>query len=107
VDGAPVAVGYAHEFLRLKRVWHRARATELPNRLTAAPCPPPRYGGLYGWPVVLAGLCDESGRCWGDMAPRDDAHSRQRARVITWRGTYSATGQVRGLRFKPLHDIAT
>jgi len=110
VDGAPVAASATPtSFLRLKRVWHRERVRlELPKRLTCCPLPDrPDTAAFMDGPVVLAGLCDEERTLLGDMARPETMLIPDNEREFnTWRGTYRATGQDRGLRFKPLHDIA-
>ena len=110
INGEPVAIQQsASEFVSLNRVWANDRLTlELPKSLTLVPLPDaPDICAFMDGPVVLAGLCDEERTLVGDI---EDAASMLIAHNErewgNWLPNYRTRNQARGLRFKPLYDIA-
>ena len=81
---------------------------ELPKSLTLVPLPDaPDVCAFMDGPVVLAGLCDEERTLVGDI---EDASSmlipHNEREWGNWLPNYRTRNQARGLRFKPLYDIA-
>ena len=95
-------------FATVRRVWNRDRVRlELPRRLVTCPLPDrPDTVAFMDGPVVLAGLCDDERTLVGDPArPADLLIADNEREFDTWFRTYRATGQERGLRFKPLYEV--
>ncbi len=110
IDGETVPVRQgASEFVPIRRTWAQNTITlELPKCLYTAPLPDaPDICAFMDGPIVLAGLCGEERRLVGDP---DDASSLlvpdNEREWGTWLPGYRARHQDRGLRFKPLYDIA-
>jgi DUF1680 family protein len=107
-EDLPVQNG-ASEWLSIRRTWGQDTITlELPKRLYLSPLPDaPDTCAFMDGPVVLAGLCSEERTLVGD---RDDASSMlvpdNEREWGTWLPGYRARHQDRGLRFKPLYEIA-
>ena len=97
-------------FVPLKRVWKNGDVIRilLPRAVTCFPLPEDEstVAFLYG-PLVLAGLCEEE----RILHVPDAAHPEQ---ILThdnerewgsWKSTFRTTGQERGIRFIPLHEV--
>ena len=95
-------------FYSLSRTWHRDSVrVELPKRLTSSAIPDePETVAFMDGPVVLAGLCETEHTLRGDkdepgvmlLPDNERKHGR-------WLTGYRTTGQERGIKFKPLHEI--
>ena len=80
----------------------------LPRAVTSCPLPDQNdmAAFLYG-PVVLAGLCDEERTLRVPDPSRPEqilVHDNERE-WGSWKSTFRATGQERGIRFIPLHEV--
>jgi uncharacterized protein len=99
----------ASEFFSLKRVWSNDRIIlELPKSLTAVPLPDaPDVCAFMDGPIVLAGLCDEERTLVGDIEdPSTILIPHNEREWGNWLPNYHTRHQARGLRFRPLYDIA-
>ena len=95
-------------FYSLSRTWHTDSVrVELPKRLTSSAIPDePGTVAFMDGPVVLAGLCETEHTLRGDkdepgamlLPDNERKHGR-------WLTGYRTTGQERGIKFKPLHEI--
>jgi uncharacterized protein len=107
-ESVPVHQG-ASEFISIRRTWAQDTITlELPKRLYTASLPDaPDICAFMDGPVVLAGLCSEERMLVGN---KDEASSLlvpdNEREWGTWLPGYRARQQDRGLRFKPLYEIA-
>jgi DUF1680 family protein len=109
VNGEAQAVNAAPgAFVAVSRTWHEDRLRlELPKALVAEPLPDERGTVAFlDGPVVLAGLCDEERCLHGDATRPETLLAPDREREWgNWLGGWRATGQERGLRFVPLHEV--
>jgi DUF1680 family protein len=95
-------------YCQIERTWRADTIRlELPKALTASPLPDrPEQVAFLDGPVVLAGLCDEERLLVGDLAdPASLLVPDQEREWRVWKGGYRASGQARGLRFIPLHEV--
>jgi DUF1680 family protein len=99
----------ASEFVSIRWLWSNDRVVvELPKALTLVPLPDaPEVCAFMDGPIVLAGLCDEERTLVGDIEDASSMlmphHEREWG---NWLPNYRTRNQTRGLRFKPLYDIA-
>lgn len=110
VDGALVDVDVTGGRAALTRRWEGTTVVDvrLPKRVRAVPLPDePGTVAFRDGPVLLAGLCDEERRLVGDVEDPESFLVPENEREFSqWNGTWRVVGQVRGLRFVPLHEIA-
>jgi len=110
VDGERQHIASAPaSFIHLCRTWQHNRVRlELPKRLWTCPLPDePGTVAFMDGPVVLAGLCDEERALYGDPAHPEALLAPDNEREFdTWLGGYRTVGQDRGVRFRPLYEIA-
>ena len=96
-------------FFEIRRIWDQAEFTVLfPKQIRLSPIPdePETVAFLEG-PIVLAGLTDEERRIRMDRAnPSAFLVPENERQWGDWKDTFRLKGQERGLRFKPLYDIA-
>lgn len=100
----------AVSFVPLKRTWKDGDVVRilLPKAVKACPLPDDETmtAFLYG-PVVLAGLTDEERTLHVPDLSRPEqilVHDNERE-WGSWKSTFRTTGQERGIRFIPLHDV--
>ena len=106
----PLCISRASCFVPLSRTWKKGDVIRilLPRAVTSCPLPDQNdmAAFLYG-PVVLAGLCDEE----RTLRVPDPSHPEQilvhdnEREWGSWKSTFRATGQERGIRFIPLHEV--
>ena len=100
----------AVSFVPLKRTWKDGDVVRilLPKAVKAYPLPDDETmtAFLYG-PVVLAGLTEEERTLHVPDLSRPEqilVHDNERE-WGSWKFTFRTTGQERGIRFIPLHDV--
>ena len=100
----------AVSFVPLNRTWKDGDVVRilLPKAVKACPLPDDETmtAFLYG-PVVLAGLTDEERTLHVPDLSRPEqilVHDNERE-WGSWKSTFRTTGQERGIRFIPLHDV--
>ncbi|HJD30750.1 MAG TPA: glycoside hydrolase family 127 protein [Candidatus Eisenbergiella stercorigallinarum] len=106
----PLCISRASCFVPLSRTWKKGDVIRilLPRAVTSCPLPDQNdmAAFLYG-PVVLAGLCDEERTLRVPDPSRPEqilVHDNERE-WGSWKSTFRATGQERGIRFIPLHEV--
>ena len=100
----------AASFVPLKRLWKNGDVVRilLPKAVKACPLPDNHNMAafLYG-PVVLAGLTEEERTLHVPDANHPEqilVHDNERE-WGSWKSTFRASGQERGIRFLPLHEV--
>lgn len=95
-------------YLSILRTWrHDTVRITLPKGIWTDPLPDePNTVAFMDGPVVLAGLTDEERVIHGDPAHPEALLTPDNEREWgNWMASYRITGQERGLRFIPLHDV--
>lgn len=95
-------------YYEIRRTWHEdTLRVVLPKSLSTCPLPDePETVAFMDGPVVLAGLCDEERRLYGDRERPETILAPDNEREWWfWRPGYRTRDQERGLRFLPLYEI--